>query len=61
MVTNTEMAADLVESIRQVAIDARIVIGDHYGGNSSELLQFEDSLEQVFRPTTPDSPYIQGE
>jgi len=59
--TNAEMAADLVESIRQVAIDARIVIGDHYGGNSSELLQFEDSLEQVFRPTTPDSPYIQGE
>jgi len=59
--TNATMAADLVESIRQVAIDARVVIGDHYGGNSPELLQFEDSLEQVFRPTTRDSPYIHGE
>jgi len=59
--TNATMAADLVESIRQVAIDARVVIGDHYGGNSPELLQFEDSLEQVFRPTKSDSPYIHGE
>ena len=59
--TTTTMAANLVESIRQVAIDARMVIGDQYGGNSSELLTFEEALEQVFRPTTPESPYIQGE
>ena len=59
--TTATMAANLVESIRQVAIDARIVIGDQYGGNSSELLAYEEALEQVFRPTTPESPYIQGE
>ncbi|OEU07355.1 hypothetical protein FRACYDRAFT_197708 [Fragilariopsis cylindrus CCMP1102] len=58
---NAEIAANLVESIRKVAIEARFVIGEHYGGNSTEVIQFEESLEPVFRPTTPDSPYIQGE
>jgi hypothetical protein len=58
---NAEIAANLVESIRTVAIEARFVIGEHYGGNSTEVIQFEESLEPVFRPTTPDSPYIQGE
>jgi hypothetical protein len=55
------VAADLVESIRQVAKEARIVIGEHYGGNSTEVIAYEDALEPVFRPTSPDSPYIKGE
>jgi len=59
--TTPAVAADLVESIRQVAKEARMVIGEHYGGNSTQVLEFEDALEPVFRPTTPDSPYIQGE
>eukprot|EP00536_Pseudo-nitzschia_multiseries_P009236 jgi/Psemu1/288322/fgenesh1_pg.253_\ len=50
-----EVAADLVESIRIVAKEARIVIGEHFGGNSTEVVAFEDALEPVFRPTSPDS------
>lgn len=57
---DSKMAANLVESIRQVAKEARIVIGEHYGRDSSELLSYEDSLEPVFRPKSPDSPYIKG-
>lgn len=56
-----EMAADLVETIRTVAIEARFTIGDHFGGNSTEVIAFEEALEPIFRPTTADSVYIQGE
>jgi len=56
-----EVAADLVETIRTVAIEARIVIGDHFGGNSTEVIGFEEALEPVFRPTSADSIYMQGE
>lgn len=59
--SNTIIAANLVESIRKIAIEARIVIGEHYGRNSTELTSYEESLEPIFRPTSPDSPYIQGE
>jgi len=56
-----EVAADLVETIRTVAKEARIVIGDHFGGNSTEVIAFEDALYPVFRPVSPESPYIRGE
>lgn len=53
-------AASVVESMRQVAIQARLVIGENYGGDSDELKSFEDALFPVFRPSSPESPYIQG-
>lgn len=59
--TTPQVAADLVETIRTVAIEARFTIGDHYGANSTEVIAFEESLEPVFRPTSPDSVYIQGQ
>lgn len=59
--TTPQVAADLVESIRTVAKEARIVIGEHFGGDSKQLLEFQDALEPVFRPTSPDSPYIRGQ
>ena len=59
--TTPEVAADLVETIRTVAKEARFIIGDHFGGNSTEVIAFEEALEPVFRPTSADSVYIQGE
>jgi hypothetical protein len=56
-----ESAAKMVESCRQVAMEARLVIGKHYGVESDELKEFEDGLMPVFRPESPDSPYIQGQ
>lgn len=58
--TTPEVAADLVETIRTVAKEARFVIGDHFGGNSTEVIAFEEALEPVFRPTSAESVYIQG-
>lgn len=57
---NREMAANMVESCRQVAKEARIVIGEHFGRESDELLKFEESLQPVFRPESTDSPYMKG-
>lgn len=56
-----DVAAHLVETIRTVAKEARIIIGDHFGGNSTEVIKFEEALEPIFRPTSADSVYIQGE
>lgn len=56
-----ESAAMMVESCRQVAKEARIVIGESYGIDSAELRQWEDTLQPVFRPKSPRSPYIKGE
>ena len=56
-----EMAANMVESCRSVAKEARIVIGEAFGIESDELKAFEEGLQPVFRPDSPDSPYIQGE
>lgn len=53
-------AAGLVESCRQVAIEARLAIGEGYGVDSEELREFELALQPVFRPESPDSEYIQG-
>lgn len=59
--TDRESAAIMVESCRTVAKEARIVIGESYGIESEELKQFEKGLQPVFRPSSPDSPFIQGE
>jgi len=59
--TDRESAANLVESCRQVASEARIAIAKNYGVESEELKKFEDGLMPVFRPESPDSPYIQGQ
>ena len=53
-------AAGLVESCRQVAIEARLAIGEGYGVESEELKEFELALQPVFRPETPESEYIKG-
>jgi hypothetical protein len=59
--TNRSMAADMVESCRQVAREARIVMGEHFGKESEQLKMFEEALMPVFRPSSPESPYIRGE
>jgi len=59
--TDPATAAGMVESCRQVAKEARIVIGTAYGVDSEELMDFEAKLMPVFRPSTPESPYIKGE
>jgi hypothetical protein len=53
-------AVGLVENCRQVAIEARIAIGEGYGLDSEELKKFQIALQPVFRPESPDSEYIQG-
>ena len=58
--TSPAVAAGMVESCRQIAKEARVVILQHYGQESNELTGFEEGLEPVFRPTSPDSPFIQG-
>jgi len=55
-----ESAANLVESCRQVAKEARSVIGKEYGVESKVLIEFDDGLQPVFRPDSPESQYIQG-
>lgn len=59
--TDHASAAAMVESCRQVAKEARIIIGECYGRESSELHTFEEGLQPVFRPASAESPYIQGE
>ena len=59
--TDPVAAAGMVESCRQVAKEARIVIGENYGIDSDVLKSFEEGLQPVFRPKTPESPYIRGE
>lgn len=59
--TDRESAAMMVEGCRHIAKEARVVIGEVYGRQSAQLKQFEEGLQPVFRPASPDSPYIQGE
>ena len=59
--TDRAQAAGMVESCRQVAKEARMVLGEQYGQESEEVLAFEDGLQPVFRPESPESPYIKGE
>jgi len=53
-------AAGLVESCRQVAIEARLVIMEGYGTDDEVFLNFQDGLQPVFRPTSAESEYISG-
>lgn len=53
-------AAGLVESCRQVAIEARLAIGEGYGADSKVLKEFEEALQPAFRPESAESEYIQG-
>ena len=55
-----EVAANMVEACRNVAKEARLVIGKEYGVESQELQEFEEGLQPVFRPASPDSEFIQG-
>lgn len=57
---NKEMAATMVESCRQVAKEARMVIAEKFGPESEELEKFEEGLQPVFRPSNSDSPFIKG-
>jgi len=59
--TDRTAAANMVESCRNVAKEARMVIGKNYGVESEELKEFEQGLQPVFRPESPESVYIQGE
>jgi len=58
--TDPVTAAGLVESCRQVAIEARLVIGEGYGAEDEIFKKFEDGLQPVFRPSSAESEYIQG-
>jgi hypothetical protein len=58
--TDARTAADLVESCRQVAMEARTALAKVYGTNSTELLAFQDELQPIFRPDSAKSIYIQG-
>lgn len=53
-------AAGLVETCRQIAIEARLAVGEGYGVESEELREFEKSLQPVFRPDSSESEYIKG-
>jgi len=59
--TDAAMAASMVESCRDIAKEARIVIGRSFGKDSPQVLELENGLQPVFRPNSPESPYIQGE
>lgn len=59
--TDRESAANMVEACRTIAKEARIIIGEHYGTTSEELKTFETGLQPVFRPSSPESPYIIGQ
>lgn len=58
--TDRAAAASMVEACRQVAKEVRVVVANHYGTQSPELLQLQDGLQPVFRPSSTSSPYIQG-
>lgn len=59
--TDKKSAADLVESIRQLAIEARYTLATVYGPDSPELQLFENELQPVFRPSNSRSKFAQGE
>lgn len=59
--TDREVSASMVEAVRTVAKEARVAIADKFGVESQELQDFEAGLMPVFRPSSPESPYIKGE
>jgi hypothetical protein len=59
--TDRVSAATMVESTRDIAKEARAILGESYGVASDELRTFEEGLLPVFRPATAESPYMTGE
>ena len=59
--TDPASGAAMVEGCRQIAKEARVIIGKSYGIDSEELKVFEKGLQPVFRPPSADSKYIKGE
>ncbi|KAL3944326.1 MAG: hypothetical protein SGBAC_001619 [Bacillariaceae sp.] len=58
---NREVSANMVEAVRTVAKEARVSIAEKFGVESKELQDFEAGLMPVFRPSSPQSQYVQGE
>ena len=50
-------AANMVEMVRHIAKESRVIILENYGEDSEEVKQFQEELEPVFRPSSRDSPY----
>ena len=59
--TDRATAANLIESLRSIAIEVRIAFGETYGMESDQLNDFEDCLQPVFRPDSEESRYITGD
>jgi hypothetical protein len=59
--TDRVTAAGLVESCRQIAIEARIAIAENYGADNLVLKAYEEGLQPVFRPESAESEFIKGE
>jgi hypothetical protein len=59
--TDRASAALMVENCRQVAKEARSILGQVHGRDSDPVRSLEVGLQHVFRPSSPSSPYIQGQ
>jgi hypothetical protein len=59
--TDRASAALMVENCRQVAKEARSILGEVHGRDSDQVRSLEEGLQHVFRPSSPSSPYIQGQ
>jgi hypothetical protein len=59
--TDRASAALMVENCRQVAKEARSILGQVHGRDSDPVRSLEEGLQHVFRPSSPSSPYIQGQ
>lgn len=50
--TDRLSATNLIENIRRVAMEARVVLVDCYGEGSEVVIEFQRDLQPVFRPTS---------
>ncbi|KAL7436447.1 hypothetical protein ACHAXH_008193 [Discostella pseudostelligera] len=50
--TDRLSAMNLIENIRRVAMEARVVLVDCYGEGSEVVIEFQRDLQPVFRPTS---------
>jgi len=58
--TDRMTAANLVEAVRVVAREGRLVLIADYGEDSEELKELQDNLQPVFRPASASSEYARG-
>jgi hypothetical protein len=56
--TTKEGAAGVIEGARSIAKEARIVVGELYGVKSKLLIDFENGLMPVFRPSPSEPEYM---